>query len=79
MVRMTGSTPLENPYAVRRQLILDRDAYHTAIDQQPSVWHTDVGCPAGQQIEVQNVRGGKGDKERLCELCRPGWGAGPRR
>ena len=76
---MTGPTPIGDAYATRRQLILNSDGYHTAIDQQPSVWHTDVGCPAGQPIEVQNLRHGQGDKERLCELCRPGWGAGPRR
>jgi|GEM_PF-3650105 len=70
---------MRDALATRRQLILDRNAYHTAIDQQPSVWHTDVDCPAGKQIEIENLRGGRGDKQRVCELCRPGWGAGPGR
>ena len=54
---------------VRSALVDAHGAYDTVIDQRPKVWHTDPDCSTGQQIEVQSLRGGHGDKERHCTLC----------
>ena len=57
---------------LRRRYASEDGSYRTDIRQEPKVWHTDPDCPAGQQIDVQNLRGGHGDKKRVCALCKSG-------
>ena len=71
---MSTATSSKNMDAsqLRRRYTSEDGSYRTDIRQEPKVWHTDPDCPAGQQIEVQNLRGGHGDKERVCALCESG-------
>ena len=52
----------------RRQLVDKHHDYHTTHGEK--VWHSDPECAAGKQIWSRYLRGGKGDKEQLCRLCK---------
>ena len=69
MTESKSSAVGKNAAEVRRRYVADPGSYHTAINQQPKVWHTNPDCAAGQEIEVQNLCSGRGDKERRCALC----------
>ena len=55
---------------LRHHYASEDGSYRTDIRQEPRVWHTDPDCPAGRQIEAKNLRGGHGDKKRVCALCK---------
>lgn len=55
---------------LRHRYVSEHGCYHTVIYVKPKVWHADPGCPGGQQIPVENLRGGRGDRERRwCGHC----------
>ena len=60
---------IKSAAAVRRRCISRHGSYHTAKNREPNKWHTNPDCGAGQQINVQNLRCGHGDKQSLCDLC----------
>lgn len=59
--------------AERGRLVTRHGSYHRGGGHS-KVWHTVPGCPMGKRIAVQNLRGGHGDKEKLCDFCDLGFG-----
>ena len=53
----------------RHRYVEKYGSYHTVDPTPPQVWHRNPECSGGQQIPVENLRAGPGDRRRPCQKC----------